>query len=344
MPSFIVDLVGATVTLIIAPAVGALAGVIMGVQRFLYIVARFVCGWNKPILLKDCVVVVTGAAGGFGSELSHRLVERGAVVYALDVVTNEVAAEKLPQTDRCIYQKIDITDNKQLEKFAGGLRKKGLTVYALVNNAGITGELTAAAQSTADNTGNVVAVNFTSAVELTRLLFDIKNPLFKFSSQKCIAGEAPRRSRVVNVTSMAGLISTGGMGNYCATKYALEAFSDAMRIECGDKYMDVALIEPFFAVSGIYRSMLADDANFEGSILKEQFNNSRKKFQNALANNKLMTSAFVVEHIMNALTDCRPQDRYIVCPLIPECAGRIVMHLPNYFGLVDWLKKQNSRA
>ena len=340
MRSFIADLAGATATLFVAPALGALAGFFMAFQRFLYIVARFVFSWNKPILLKDTVVVVTGAAGGFGSELTRRLIEKGAIVYALDVVSNDVAAEKLPQTERCIYQKIDITDNKQLEKFANSLRKKGLTVYALVNNAGITGQMTAAAQSSPEVTGNVMAVNFTSAVELTRLLFDIKNPLFQFNSQTCVAGEAPRRSRVINVTSMAGLTATGGMSNYCASKHALEAFSDSTRIECNEKYIDVSLIEPFFAVSGVDHSLMDESETFEGSILKENFEKSRKKFQKALASSKLMSSAFVVEYIMAALTDARPQDRYVVCPLIPELAVRIVMHLPNYFGIVDYLKKR----
>lgn len=342
--SFVVEVTRAFATLIAAPFLGAIAGFLMALQRFVYVVVRYFKGWSKPILLKDQVVILTGAAGGFGTEVTSKLVASGAIVYALDVLTPEDAAAKLPlTTDRCIYRQMDITDNKQLDKFVKDLQKKGVEVYALVNNAGITGAPCAAAQSTAEAARKVLEVNFFAAVELTRLLFDVKKPLFKFGAQPCVAGRAPLRSRVVNITSVAGLVSAGGLSNYGASKFALECFSDATRIECQDKYIDVALVEPYFATTGIYRALLADGASFEGSILKDNFQESQSKFKSAIAQNTLMTAEFVAGFIMKALTDAVPQDRYCVAPPAREIGLRIAMHFPNYFFLMDKLKNWSSK-
>lgn len=341
---FLVEALSAFIGLCVAPALGAVAGFLMGLQRFLSVILRELYGWNKPILLKDAVVILTGAAGGFGTEVTKKLIENGAVVYALDVVSTEVAAAKLPLgTDRCIYRQIDITDDKQLEKFVKELQKKNVQVYGLVNNAGITGTPSAAAQTSADSSRRVLDVNFFAAVELTRLLFDIRNPLFKFNSQRCVAGRAPTRSRVVNITSVAGLVSAGGLSNYCASKTALEFFSDSTRIECSDKYIDVAIVEPYFATSGIYRSIVSDDVNFEGSILKDNFVSSQAKFKQALAQNTLMTAEYVAGFIVKALTDAVPQDRYCVSPAAREAGIRLAIHFPNHLFLMDKIKIWSSK-
>jgi NAD(P)-dependent dehydrogenase (short-subunit alcohol dehydrogenase family) len=340
----IVEYARALFAIIVAPFLSAFLGFFFAVQRFFYILARDWNGWNKPILLKDQVIIVTGAAGGFGTVVSKSLVNAGAIVYAIDVVEPSAAEEILPRSDRCIYKKLDITDNKALEKFVNELRKKNVQVYAVLNNAGITGTPTAATQCGPENLQKVLGVNFFAAAELTRLLFDINNPLFKFSSQKCVAGRAPTRSRVVNVTSVAGVLSAGGLAPYCASKFALEAWSDGTRIETSDKYIDVALVEPYFAVSGIYRTLLDEKTSFENSILKENQEKARAKFSKALANNQLMSAEYVASFIIRALTEAVPQDRYMVAPLEVEAGIRFMIHAPNYFHMVDKMKKTLSNG
>jgi NAD(P)-dependent dehydrogenase (short-subunit alcohol dehydrogenase family) len=338
----LVDTFRAFVTLFIAPIIGAFTAFLMAFHRFCYVIARDWYGWNKSVLLKDQVIVITGGAGGFGVATTKLLVENGAIVYALDMIEPDEAAEKLPKTDRCIYKKIDITDFKALEKFANELRKKNVQVYALLNNAGISGKPTAAAQSPAELTQKVFDVNLFAAVELTRLLFDVSNPLFKFNSNFCVGGRAPIRSRVVNLTSAAGLVTTNGACNYCATKFALEAYTDVTRLELRDKFMDVVLVEPYFAATGIYRSILDEKNTYDGSILQEKQLKAREKFSRALSNNVMMSAEFVAGYIFRALTEAVPQDRYFVAPPAVEAQIRSVIHWPNYFHLVDKLKNQGT--
>jgi NAD(P)-dependent dehydrogenase (short-subunit alcohol dehydrogenase family) len=307
-------------------------------------------GESGRILLKDEVVVVTGGAGGFGAAVTQRLLDLGAIVYALDVLTPDDAAAKLPinapaSGGRCRYVKVDITSGAELAKFVKDLRAKHPNgVYGLVNNAGITGTPTAAIQAPNDVLRNVLDVNFFAAAELSRLMFDQKAPAFRCSPKRCVTGQPPTRSRIVNVTSVAGVMSASGVSAYTASKFALEGFSDATRIECGDKYLDVAIIEPYFAVSGIYRSILDETADFSASILAESFEHSRKRFKNALANNVLMSADYVASFIVRALLEAVPQDRYMVSPLKQEAAVRVAMHLPNYNLVLDNAKRDWSKA
>jgi 3-oxoacyl-[acyl-carrier protein] reductase len=342
----VIDAFRAFLSLFIAPAIGALAGFLMALHRFLYILARDWNGWNKLILLKDQVIIVTGAVGGFGTATTKLLIDAGAIVYAIDIVDSEVAAERLPKTDRCIYKKLDITDNKALEKFVNELRKKNVQVYAAVQNAGIGGVPCAATQSTPENIRKVFDVNLFAAVELNRLLFDVSDPLFKFSSQKCVAGRAPIRSRIVNISSVAGLVTTANMANYAASKHALESYSDAARIELNESQygMDVVLVEPYFAATGILRAIVDPKNTFQGSILQEQQLRGRNKFSKALEQNVLMTPEYVATFILRALTEAVPQDRYMVAPPDVEAQVRTIIHWPNYGFLCDKLKNRGQSS
>lgn len=344
----------ALIELVVSPAVGALVGFLLGLLRFAYVLAETLFGWDKDVDVTDQVIIVTGAAGGFGVAVTRRLLAKGAVVWGVDVVDEDAAWKALEmkkggdaQGKKYNYRQVDLTDNAAMKKFVDELRAQKVNVYAVLNNAGIAIP-TSACETTPATLNKVMGVNFAAACELPRLLFDQQssNCLFKCGPRRCTAGAPPTRSRIVNVTSIAGVVTSSGMSTYTASKHALEAWSDATRLEMQDKYLDVSIIEPFFATSGIYRVLLNPgfDPNKEGSILAEQSAKAAAKFKNALAKpGALMTSDFVAAVIVKALCAARPQDRYMVTPNeIVHMLMRVVMHCPNYFSVVDKLKAASS--
>ena len=339
------DLLIGIVSLVIAPLIGALASFCMAALRLASIVWRDVANHTGRVNLDKQVVIVTGGAGGFGSAITVRLLAAGAIVWNVDVMPPADAAARLPASDRLVYRQCDLTDPAQLARLVAELRTQRVEVYALLNNAGITGLPSAAIETTPETLRNVFDVNFFAAAELSRQLFDRKRPLFKLSPRQCVAGQAPTRGRIVNVTSVAGLVSSSGISAYGASKFALECFTDATRLECGEQHIDVALIEPYFATTGIYRAMLAmTDRDFESSLLGEHFRFSKGRFTKALDDNVMMTADYVASFIERALTEAVPQDRYCVAPLTREIALRFAMHFPNYFGCVDKAKRDASTS
>lgn len=342
------EILTALVELILAPVAGAVLGLALGLFRFAYICCKTIFGYDKPIDCKGQNFIVTGGAGGFGVAVTKRLLALGGNVWAVDIVPDDKALEALGKKsvdeDNFHYRRVDLTDMAAMQRFVIELRQKKISIYGLLNNAGIAVP-TAACETTQATLNRVMGINFNAACELSRLLFDqqSENCLFKCSAKLCSAGQAPTRSRIVNITSVAGLMTSGGMPSYFASKFALEAWSDATRIEMGEKYLDVAIVEPYFADTHIYGNLLnttKEQYSKEASILADRLEANQAKFKNAISHDKLMTADFVAERIVAALISARPQDRYLVTPRKGvELPIRFAVHFPNFFCAVDKIKR-----
>ena len=300
--------------------------------------------------LRGMAVVVTGAAGGFGAIVSRDLVSRGAVVYALDVCPTEaieeaVAVEK-GSTGKVVAVKCDITKADDIrsttEKIAAETVSTADTdaskpvLYAVLNNAGITGKLNTVLEGTSENMRQVFDVNVFGAIDLSRSLLP-----HMVKSKNIYPGNdsrgRPRRGRIINVTSQAGLLSSPFLGNYCGTKFALESLSDSIRCELQD-YIDVAIIEPFFAATNIVKIKDTDEelrsAYVGDTLIKMKLKADQK------SSNGMMAPEFVAEFIVRAIVDPVPKDRYPVVPnVFIGLLTKIMLHTPNYCKLVDHVKR-----
>ena len=206
-----------------------------------------------------------------------------------------------------------------------------------VDNAGITGNPGAVFENGADNMRAVFEVNCLAPVDLVRAFYPM---ILKGASGNRGGGAAPTRGRVVNVTSVAGLVSGPGLGNYTASKYALEAMSDCLRMEVKDEF-DVAIIEPYFADTGIYRALAnrSDDELRKSKLAEHLLKAKERAKAKRIGNTQIMTPEFVSDVIVRSIVEARPRDRYLVAPN-PVVQGliRALMHLPNYCFLVDGMK------
>lgn len=172
------------------------------------------------------VALVTGASSGIGEATAVELAAAGFVVYA--------AARRVermqPLTAHGIHPiAMDVTDDASLIAGVDQIVAEQGRIDVLVNNAGY-GSYGALEDVSMDEARAQMDVNVFGAVRLTQLV---------------LPHMRERRSgTVVNITSMGGKITAPMGGWYHATKFALEAISDCLRMEVAPFGIDVVIIEP----------------------------------------------------------------------------------------------------
>jgi NAD(P)-dependent dehydrogenase (short-subunit alcohol dehydrogenase family) len=171
-------------------------------------------------------VLITGCSTGIGRATALRLADSGWTVYASARRPESIADL---EDAGCRTLALDVTDEQSMRDAVAAVERADGAVGVLVNNAGYS-------QSGAIETVPIEAVrrqfetNVFGLVRLTQLV------LPKMRAQ--------RWGKIVNVGSMGGRLSFPGAGHYHATKYALEALSDALRFELRGFGIDVVLLEP----------------------------------------------------------------------------------------------------
>lgn len=175
-------------------------------------------------------VLITGASSGIGAATASLLLERGWRVFAaarrLEAMAPlaERGAEVLP------LDLADPTSRHELaERLGERLQERGGGLDALVNNAGFA-EVGPMETMPLERARAVFEVNVFGLMGLTQLLLP--------------AMRARGRGRIVNISSIAGRWVTPGSGWYGASKFAVEALSDALRLELKAFGLNVVLVEP----------------------------------------------------------------------------------------------------
>src|SRR5947209_3398491 len=187
-------------------------------------------------------VVVTGCSSGIGRATALTLARRGWRVFAT-VRRPEDGAALLAAGSGSPLETVplDVTDEGQIAAVAARVREalvaRGERLAGLVNNAGIVaaGPLEELAPA---RLRRVLEVNVVGALAVTQAFL----PLLR-------AG----RGRVVNVSSVSGRLAPPFLGAYAASKFALEALSDTLRVELRPWGIGVVLIEPGPVATPIWR-------------------------------------------------------------------------------------------
>ena len=172
-------------------------------------------------------VLITGASSGIGCVTAHLLLDQGWNVFA--AARRQGAMDEL-QRRGAVVLPLDVADAQSREDLAAEIhdRTSG-RLDALVNNAGY-GEVGPMETMALERARSMFEVNVFGLMGLTQLVLP--------------AMRDRRRGRIVNVSSIAGRFATPGAGWYCASKHAVEAISDAMRLELHQFGIQVVLVEP----------------------------------------------------------------------------------------------------
>lgn len=159
-------------------------------------------------------VLVTGAARGIGAAIARTLAAAGARTVLLDVPAAGTELARLANDLHGVPIQLDVTAENAPERLVAFLADRGLTLDAIVLNAGITRDRMFA-NMTAERWAPVIAVNITSQIRLMQGLLAADGAL----------GPAPR---VVSLASTSGVAGNRGQTNYAASKAGVMAFVEAL--------------------------------------------------------------------------------------------------------------------
>lgn len=179
------------------------------------------------------VALVTGSSSGFGFLTAIELIKAGYYVIAsmrnlhkADPLLAEV--KKLDKQDHVEIIQMDVTDSDAIQRMRRRIEEIG-RIDLLVNNAGF------ALGGFAEEVSNAELrkqfdTNFFGLVEVTQNII----PLMRERGS----------GRIINISSISGLIGFPALSSYVASKYALEGYSESLRLELKPFNIDVILIEP----------------------------------------------------------------------------------------------------
>jgi NAD(P)-dependent dehydrogenase (short-subunit alcohol dehydrogenase family) len=244
-------------------------------------------------------VLVTGAGRGIGHTTALRLAERGWAVYA-GVRRPEDAEALRAAAPTLVPVTLDLTDDEQIAALDRVLPAR---LDAVVNNAGIVVGGPIEGLELAD-LRHQLEVNLVGQVAVTQAVL----PRLRSS-----------RGRIVFVSSVSGRVATPMMGAYSASKYALEAIGDALRIELHPWGIDVVLIEPGVVDTDIWRRAEQTVDETAAAMRPDQralYGESLRSFRRLVPFIRRGGSSTdrVAAAIERALTTERPRARYLVGP------------------------------
>jgi short-subunit dehydrogenase len=253
-------------------------------------------------------IIVTGASSGIGRATVIKLVESGYQVFGLARSYNKLTLNLANSSSGTSSREIglyipiefDITKPKIFDDIISKITSetKENMIYGLVNNAGYV-EPGSIEDITTSDLRNQFETNFFGLVDFTKKVL----PLML---QRRETG-----GRIVNVSSLAGLISLPLIGAYSASKHALEAISDALRMELWNTNIKVITINPGVIETGIYETLRQKINNIRNNDNSSRFISAYNKYFTK-SDLKGLKSTVVANVIHSTITLQNPKDRYII--------------------------------
>jgi short-subunit dehydrogenase len=194
------------------------------------------------VKLAGRVAVVTGAAGGIGRGIALALARRGCHLALVDrdaAGLAETAEQARALGVRAETHRMDVADRAAVAALPAAVHAVQGRVDLLVNNAGVAVGGTFEQVSEADFDW-LFSINFEAVVRLTRAFL----PMLHASDE----------ARIVNVSSIYGIVAPAGQAAYAASKFAVRGFSNALRHELAGSSVGVTVVHPGGVSTAIARS------------------------------------------------------------------------------------------
>src|SRR5205814_8007202 len=190
------------------------------------------------------VAIVTGAGRGIGAAIALRLANEGARVAC--VSRTEANAKKIAEqintirTDAAKAYSVDVADHAAVQKIGAQILNDFGRADILVNNAGVTRDMLAMRMSPEDwdfvlNTNLKGAFNFVKAVQRAMV--------------------KQRSGRIINISSVIGIIGNAGQTNYAASKAGLIGFTKSLAKELASRSITVNAIAPGYVATDMTNAL-----------------------------------------------------------------------------------------
>ncbi|MDO4856212.1 MAG: oxidoreductase [Limosilactobacillus gorillae] len=241
------------------------------------------------------VVLLTGASSGIGHQTAQLLAENGFKVYG--------AARRLEAMDDLKQYgvsavRLDVTNEDSIKQAVAEVINQEGRIDILINNAGY-GSYGAVEDVTIEEAKRQFDVNIFGLAALTQEV------LPHMRSQKS--------GKIINVSSMGGRLTTMFGAWYHATKYALEAFSDALRMETKSFGIDVILVEPG-GIKTPWGLIAADHLreSAKGGAYEQQASKTADGMVRQYSSNLLSDPQVIAKTMLKAANARKPRARYLV--------------------------------
>ncbi len=254
----------------------------------------------KVTELKKKTVLITGCSSGIGEATAFYLRDRGWTVIPTARKEHDLDVLRASSFDPI---QLDLGDSESVQQtIQECLKRVPEGLGGIVNNAGMA--MPGAVEDMGrDALRKQFEVNVFGQQELTNGLI----PIFRKQGW----------GRIVNVSSIYGLITAPMVGAYCASKYALEALSDAQRIELTGTGIGLSLIEPGPIISAFRRNaavameedVISDNVRYADSYRKEAARRKKQFKKPDLVNRP---PEDVAKRIAHALESMKPRRRYVI--------------------------------
>lgn len=239
------------------------------------------------------VILITGASSGIGYMSAKSLALNGNIVYGAARRVDKIG--ELSQLG-VIPVKLDVTDDDSMKSCVDMIIARQGRIDVLVNNAGY---------------GSYGAIE-TVSIEEAKRQFDVN--LFGMARLTQLVLPYMRQQhsgKIINVASIAGRMTLYLGAWYHASKYAIEAFSDALRMEVKPFGINVVIIEPG-AIRTNWGIIAADNlrACSEGTVYEKNAFNQAELFRKAFSGPLLSRPEIIAGAIEKAINARRPKCRY----------------------------------
>jgi NAD(P)-dependent dehydrogenase (short-subunit alcohol dehydrogenase family) len=249
----------------------------------------------EEIIMNKRIALVTGASSGIGKETAIELHNKGFIVYA--------AARRLDKmqdlkTKGILPISLDITSDESMVNCVNEILKNEGRIDVLVNNAGY-GSYGAIEDVPMEEARRQIEVNLFGLARMVQLVLP--------SMRK------NRYGKIVNISSMGGKIWTSFGGWYHAAKFAVEGFSDCLRLEVAPFGIDVIVVEPGGIKTdwGIIAAQNLKKASAGGAYADAASKTADGMIKNYTGNN-LSKPELIARTIGKAVTTSKPKTRYLV--------------------------------
>ncbi len=258
---------------------------------------------TQSLQLSEEVVLITGASTGIGAALARQLATKVLGIRLVLAARNQekleaVAADCLKAGADVLIVPTDLTQLEQVKALVPAALDRFGRVDVLVNNAGY-GQMGPIELISPEDAQRQFAVNFHGPLVLTQALIPVMRD--------------QGGGRIINVSSLGGRVAFPAGGMYSASKFALEALSDVLRMELDAFNIKVIVIEPgpvkteFFGIAGEKVDLNVPET---GRRLYRPAIQAIKEIEQQTAP-MAWTSERVAEVIIKAISDRNPCPRYV---------------------------------
>ena len=262
-------------------------------------------------------IIITGASSGIGRAAAIRLAQSGFQIFGLARnyeqlvnLSSEIFSND-KNDNRYFPIECDITRQDKFDSVLNNIinLSSEKSIYGLVNNAGYL-EPGAIEDIEIDSLRAQFETNFFGLVGFTKKVLPIMM--------------RKNEGRIINVSSISGLISLPLLGAYSASKYALEAVSDALRMELWKTGIKVININPAIVETNL---LSVSKAKIDSLIKNSRLSNAYDKYMSKMPRG--LSSSKVADVIVEAVSSAEPKFRYIIGPNKVKLAVRLRCFIPD---------------